>query len=314
MKIGIVGSGNVGATAAFAMVMRGVGRQIVMVDLDPNRAQAEADDILHAVPFAQPLQVRAGDYEDLAQAAVVVITAGVRQKPGESRRQLLERNAAVFRDVIPKVLQNAADAVLVIASNPVDVMTHLAARYAAEFGVPSSRVIGTGTTLDTARFRAQLSGYLGVDSHHVHAYVLGEHGDSEVVAWSEVGIGGIPLDEFCAIGSGEITEEVRDKIEDDVRHAAYSIIEGKGATYYGIGAAIAQIVNVIVRDQRAILTVCTPMDEVVGVRDVTVALPNVVGGQGIISTCLFTLTEEETAKLRASAQIVREALDEVESA
>lgn len=314
MKIGIVGSGNVGATAAFAMVMRGVGRQIVMVDLDPKRAQAEADDILHAVPFAQPLQVRAGNYEDLAQAAVVVITAGVRQKPGESRRQLLERNAAVFRDVIPKVLQNAADAVLVIASNPVDVMTHLAARYAAEFGVPSSRVIGTGTTLDTARFRAQLSRYLGVDSYHVHAYVLGEHGDSEVVAWSEVGIGGIPLDEFCAIGSGEITEEVRDKIEDDVRHAAYSIIEGKGATYYGIGAAIAQIVNVIVRDQRAILTVCTPMDEVVGVRDVTVALPNVVGGQGIISTCLFTLTDEETAKLQASAQIVREALDEVESA
>jgi len=311
MKIGIVGSGNVGATAAFAMVMRGVGRQIVMVDLDRKRAQAEADDILHAVPFAQPLQVRAGDYEDLAGAAVVVITAGVRQKPGESRLQLLERNAAVFRDVVPQVLHNAPEAVLVIASNPVDVMTHLAARYARDFGVPSSRVVGTGTTLDTARFRSLLSRYLGVDSHHVHAYVLGEHGDSEVVAWSEVGIGGIPLEEFCILGTQEITEDVRKQIEDEVRHAAYSIIEGKGATYYGIGAAIAQIVNVIVRDQRAILTVCTPMDEVVGVPDVTVALPNVIGGQGVISTCLFELSDEERERLRASAQIVRDALDEL---
>jgi L-lactate dehydrogenase len=311
MKIGIVGSGNVGATAAFAMVMRGVGRQIVMVDLDRKRAQAEADDILHAVPFAQPLQVRAGDYEDLAGAAVVVITAGARQKPGETRLQLLERNAAVFRDVVPQVLRNAPEAVLVIASNPVDVMTHLAARYAREFGVPSSRVVGTGTTLDTARFRALLSRYLGVDAHHVHAYVLGEHGDSEVVAWSEVGIGGIPLEEFCILGTQEITEDVRKQIEDEVRHAAYSIIEGKGATYYGIGAAIAQIVNVIVRDQRAILTVCTPMDEVVGVPDVTVALPNVIGGQGVISTCLFELSDEERERLRASAQIVRDALDEL---
>jgi L-lactate dehydrogenase len=311
MKIGIVGSGNVGATAAFAMVMRGVGRQIVMVDLDRKRAQAEADDILHAVPFAQPLQVRAGGYEDLAGAAVVVITAGARQKPGETRLQLLERNAAVFRDVVPQVLRNAPEAVLVIASNPVDVMTHLAARYAREFGVPSSRVVGTGTTLDTARFRALLSRYLGVDAHHVHAYVLGEHGDSEVVAWSEVGIGGIPLEEFCILGTQEITEDVRKQIEDEVRHAAYSIIEGKGATYYGIGAAIAQIVNVIVRDQRAILTVCTPMDEVVGVPDVTVALPNVIGGQGVISTCLFELSDEERERLRASAQIVRDALDEL---
>jgi len=293
------------------MGMRGVGRQIVMVDLDRKRAQAEADDILHAVPFAQPLQVRAGDYEDLAGAAVVVITAGVRQKPGESRLQLLERNAAVFRDVVPQVLHNAPEAVLVIASNPVDVMTHLAARYARDFGVPSSRVVGTGTTLDTARFRSLLSRYLGVDSHHVHAYVLGEHGDSEVVAWSEVGIGGIPLEEFCILGTQEITEDVRKQIEDEVRHAAYSIIEGKGATYYGIGAAIAQIVNVIVRDQRAILTVCTPMDEVVGVPDVTVALPNVIGGQGVISTCLFELSDEERERLRASAQIVRDALDEL---
>ncbi|MCC6798477.1 MAG: L-lactate dehydrogenase [Anaerolineae bacterium] len=314
MKIGIVGSGLVGSTAAYALVMRGVGRQIVLIDRNRQRAQAEADDILHAVPFAQPLQVRAGEYEDLAQAAVVIITAGVSQKPGETRLQLLERNAAVFRDVVPQVLHYAPDAVLVVATNPVDIMTHFTARYAAEYSVPSSRVIGTGTTLDTARFRALLSRQLGVDAHHVHAYVLGEHGDSEVLAWSEIGIGGIPLEEFCVADTQQIDEAAREQIDQAVRRAAYHIIEGKGATYYGIGAAIAQIVNVIVRDQRAILTVCTPMEEVVGVRDVTVALPNLVGGQGVLSTCLFPLSPEETGKLRASAQVVRDAISALETA
>ena len=308
MKIGIIGSGLVGATAAYALVMRGVGREIVMVDLNTARAQAEADDISHAVPFAHPLQVRAGDYADLQNAAVVVISAGVGQKPGETRLQLLGRNAAVFQDVVPKVLEHAPNAVLVVATNPVDVMTHLTARYAAAFGVPSSRVIGTGTTLDTARFRSLLGRHLGVDAHHVHAYVLGEHGDSEVLAWSEVGIGGIPLEEFCVTESQVVDDEVKARIDQQVRRAAYSIIEGKGATYYGVGSAIAQIVNVILRDQRAILTVCTPMDEVVGVRDVTVSLPNLVGGRGVLSTCPFPLSPEETEKLRASAQVVRDAI------
>ncbi len=308
MKIGIVGSGLVGATAAYALVMRGVGREIVMVDLNTARAQAEADDISHAVPFAHPLQVRAGGYADLQNAAVVVISAGVGQKPGETRLQLLGRNAAVFQDVVPKVLEHAPNAVLVVATNPVDVMTHLTARYAAAFGVPSSRVIGTGTTLDTARFRSLLGRHLGVDAHHVHAYVLGEHGDSEVLAWSEVGIGGIPLEEFCVTESQVVDDEVKARIDQQVRRAAYSIIEGKGATYYGVGSAIAQIVNVILRDQRAILTVCTPMDEVVGVQDVTVSLPNLVGGRGVLSTCPFPLSPEETEKLRASAQVVRDAI------
>lgn len=308
MKIGIVGSGLVGATAAYALVMRGVGREIVLIDLNTARAQAEADDISHAVPFAHPLQVRAGNYADLQNAAVVVISAGVGQKPGETRLQLLGRNAAVFQDVVPKVLEHAPNAVLVVATNPVDVMTHLTARYAAALGVPGSRVIGTGTTLDTARFRSLLGRHLGVDAHHVHAYVLGEHGDSEVLAWSEVGIGGIPLEEFCVTESQVVDDAVKARIDQQVRRAAYSIIEGKGATYYGVGSAIAQIVNVILRDQRAILTVCTPMDEVVGVRDVTVSLPNLVGGRGVLSTCPFPLSPEETEKLRASAQVVRDAI------
>ncbi|MBN1680587.1 MAG: L-lactate dehydrogenase [Anaerolineae bacterium] len=311
MKIGIVGSGLVGSTAAYALVMRGIGREIVLVDLNKQRAQAEADDILHAVPFAPyPLRVRAGDYADLADSPVVIITAGVGQRPGETRLELLGRNAAVFRDVVPNVLKHAPDAVLLVASNPVDVMTHIAAHYAAEFGVPSSRVLGSGTTLDTARFRALLGRHLGVDSQHVHCYVLGEHGDSEVLAWSEVSIGGIPLDEFCVDGGQEVTAEVRQSIDEQVRRAAYHIIEGKGATYYGIGSALARIVQAILSDQRAILTVCTPsQDEIVGVPDVTIALPNLVGGQGVISTCLFTLSDDEHDQLHRSAAIVREAIE-----
>ncbi len=314
MKIGIVGSGAVGATTAYALVMQGIGREIVLVDLNQARAQAEADDILHAVPFAHPLQVRAGDYPELTGTKVVILTAGVSQRPGETRLQLLERNATVFRSITPQVLTYAPEAVLIVATNPVDVMTHLTARYAADFGLASQQVIGSGTTLDTARFRALLGRHLGVDPHHVHAYVLGEHGDSEVLAWSEVGIGGIPLPEFCVAQGGEVTAQVKAQIDEQVRKAAYRIIEGKGATYYGIGSALARIVNVILRDQRAILTVCTPQQEVAGVRDVTVSLPNLVGGAGVISTCLFPLSEDEFAGLRASAQIVREAITSLDAA
>jgi L-lactate dehydrogenase len=316
MKIGIIGSGNVGATAAYALVMRGIGREIVMVDLNRQRAEAEANDILHAVPFAHPLAVRAGDYADLKGCPVVIITAGVGQRPGETRLELLGRNAKVFRSVIPSVLEHAPDAVLVVATNPVDIMTHLAARYAADYGVPSHRVIGSGTTLDTARFRVLLGQRLGVDAMHVHCYVLGEHGDSEVLSWSEISIGGIPLEEFCVGPGGEpIDDAARTRIDKDVRRAAYQIIEGKGATFYGVGSALARIASVILHDQRSILTVCTPIEEIVGVRDVTIALPNLVGGQGVLTTCMFELSPDEETALRHSAQIVRDAitsLDDIE--
>lgn len=314
MKIGIVGAGAVGSTTAYALVMRGIGRKIVLVDRNHARAQAEADDLLHAVPFAHPLDISAGDYPDLAGCAVVIITAGVAQRPGETRLQLLERNAAVFSAIVPSVLRYAPDTMLVIATNPVDVMTHLAARYAAEFGVPSRRVIGSGTTLDTARFRSLLGRHLGVDAQHVHAYVLGEHGDSEVLAWSEVNIGGIPLEDFCVEQGAAVTDEVKAEIEDQVRNAAYRIIEGKGATFYGIGSALARIVRVILGDQRSILTVCTPVQEAAGVPDVTVALPNLLGGTGVMSTCLFTLSDDEHARLRASAQVVRDAITGLDAA
>jgi L-lactate dehydrogenase len=304
MKIGIIGSGLVGSTAAYAMVLRGVGREIILVDLNQARAQAEADDIAHAVPFANPINVHSGDYASLTGARVVVITAGVSQRPGESRLELLERNAKVFQQVIPNILTYAPDAVLLVATNPVDMMTHLAARYARKFGVPSGRVIGTGTTLDSARFRALLGRKLGVDSQHVHAYVLGEHGDSEVLTWSLVTVGGIPLEEFCRIQNVDVCGEDRDEIDEQVRKAAYHIIEGKGSTYYGVGSAIAKLVEVILRDQRAILTICTPTSEIAGVRDVTISLPHLIGGQGSLSTLEPPLNVEEMNQLKASAELI----------
>ena len=307
-KIGIVGSGFVGATAAYAMVMAGVGREIILVDINAKRAQAEADDIRHAVPFAHALDVSAGTYADLTGCSVVVLTAGVNQRPGESRLELLDRNATIFRSIVPEVLRHAPDAVLVVATNPVDIMTHLTATYAGRQGVHSSRIVGSGTTLDTARFRTLLGARLGVDAQHVHAYVIGEHGDSEVLAWSQVGIGGIPLEDYCRGQQVTLDGEARAAIDEQVRRAAYNIIQGKGATYYGIGAALARIANVILRDQRAILTVCSPIPEVEGVRDVTVALPHLVGGRGVLATLWPSLIDEERAALRHSAEIIASAI------
>ena len=309
MKVGIVGCGRVGATTAYAMVLRGVGSDIVLVDRNEARTKAEAEDILHAVPFAHSVRVLSGDYAQLANSRVVIITAGVGQKPGETRLQLLGRNAAVFREVIPAILEQAPDAILLVVTNPVDVMTHLAGHFAAQYGVPSSRVIGSGTTLDTARFRSLLGRHLGVDATHVHGYVVGEHGDSEVLTWSSVDIGGLSLESFCEQEGTGCEDDIRRAIDEQVRYAAYSIIEGKGATFYGIGSALAHIVNVILRDQRAMLTVCTPVADVVGVKDVTVALPQLVGGEGILATFMPQLDADEQAALRASAQVIRDALD-----
>jgi L-lactate dehydrogenase len=311
MKIGVVGTGFVGSTAAYALVMQGVGREVVLVDVNAARAAAEADDILHAVPFAHPMEVYSGDYTALRGSRIVIIAAGVNQKEGETRLQLLERNAGIFRQIIPEIAKNAPDAALVVATNPVDVMTHITARYAAEYGIEPMRVIGSGTTLDTARFRAALGRRFGVDARHVHGYVVGEHGDSEVLTWSLVSIGGMPFEDFCRLQHFEFTEAEKQQIDEHVRRAAYRIIKGKVATYYGIGAALARIADAILRDQRAILTVCTPRAEVAGVQDVTVALPHLVGGKGILSTFPLPLNEDEAAALHRSATVVKSAIDSV---
>jgi L-lactate dehydrogenase len=313
MRIGIVGSGLVGSTAAYAMVMRGVGREIVLVDKDTQRAGAEADDIYHAVPFAHPMDIMDGDYSALKGSRVVVIAAGANQSSqGETRLQLLSRNAAIFKQIVPEILKNAPQAILVVATNPVDVMTHLTARYAAEYGVPSHRVIGSGTTLDTARFRSLLGRHVGVDAHHIHGYVIGEHGDSEVLTWSLADVAGLPLEDFCRKRNIPLNDEVRAQIDDGVRRAAYHIISGKKATYYGIGSALARIVDVILHDQRSILTICTPTDDIAGVKDVTVSMPRLLGGDGIIENFPLPLSDDEQQKLHDSAALIRQVIDDLD--
>ena len=311
MKVGIIGAGLVGSTAAYALINQGIGREIILLDRNQERSIAEANDLRHAVPFTHPLLVQSGDYSDLTGAKIVVISAGVSQKPGETRLELLTRNAAVFRSIIPEVLKVSPEAILLIATNPVDIMTHLAASYAADFGVSSSRVIGTGTTLDTARFRSLLGQKLGVDPVHVHAYVLGEHGDSEVIPFSPVTVGNIPLEEFCEQWKICLDEDDKLEIDRQVRNAAYEIIQGKGATYYGVGSAIAKIVSVVLADQRAILTVCAKLEDVAGVNDVTLSLPHLVGGTGILNVLKIPLFPDEQKQLQKSAQMIKKALDAI---
>lgn len=304
MKIGIVGCGMVGSTCAFALVMRGVGRELVLVDINQKRAQAEANDILHAVPFANPMTVTAGDYANLSGARVVLIAAGVAQKPDETRLELLQRNAAVFGAVVPQILKHAPDAVLVVVSNPVDILTHMAAHFAAKKGVPPSRVIGTGTMLDTARFRALIGRHFQVDPQHVHAYVIGEHGDSEVLTWSQAKIAGVGLDEFCGVQGRMLTTDDRARIDTQVRRAAYEIISGKGSTYFGIGSAVARLLEALLRDQRAILTVSCRQGDDHPLKGVTISLPHIVSGQGVLSSIPLTLNGQEQSAFARSAQIL----------
>lgn len=298
----------VGSTCAFALVMRGIGRELVLVDLNKARAEAEANDIFHAVPFAHPLQVRSGEYEDLAGAEVVIIAAGVAQKPSETRLQLLQRNAAVFRQIIPSILQNAAEAVLVIVSNPVDILTHMAAFYASKFGVRPGRVIGSGTMLDTARFRALLGRHYGVDPQHVHAYVIGEHGDSEVLTWSQASIAGMNLDDFGRIHGIGLTPEQKCELDGQVRGAAQNIIKGKGSTYYGIGSAVSRLVDVLLHDQRAILTISSQLSNVPGMEGLTLSLPCLVGGRGALAPIPLPLSDCEAEGLNKSAGVIRDTI------
>lgn len=303
MKVGIVGAGMVGSAAGFALAMRGGAAEAVFVDRNMALAQAQAEDICHAVPFSHPMKIWAGDYDALSGAGGVILAAGVAQRPGETRLSLLARNAEVFSEIIAKVRAHAPEALLIVASNPVDIMTEVAQRAS---GLAPERVIGTGTLLDSARFRALLAGHLGVASHSVHGFVLGEHGDSEVLVWSSARVGAEPLDQIAAQLGVPVTDAVRARIDEGVRRAAYRIIEGKGATWYGIGAGLARLVQAIRDDQRALLSVSIRTPEVAGVTDVALSLPRVVGAAGVVSTLTPSLDAGEWAALRRSAEVLKE--------
>ena len=298
MKVGVVGAGAVGSSAAYAMVLQGTADEIVLTDLNEKLAAAQAQDILHATPFAHSNFVRSGGYEALGGADVVILAAGVAQRPGEARLGLLERNAAVFGKIIPAVLSAAPDAVLLVASNPVDVMTDIAARIS---GLPDGRVFGSGTILDSARFRSLLGEHLGISSRSVHAYVVGEHGDSEVLWWSGATVGSLSVIDVATQLGKPLNDAGRARIEEDVRRAADRIIAGKGATWFGIGAGLSRIVQAIGRNENALLSVSARAENVEGVVNVTLSLPRIVGAGGIRGTLLPHFDSAERAALRESA-------------
>ena len=304
MKIGIVGCGFVGSSGAFAIALEGSANALILVHVNADLARAHAEDILHATPFSRPLRVAAGDYPMLEGADLVVLACGVGQKPGETRLKLLERNVRVFEDVVPRVLEHAADTILLIVTNPVDIITQVVTKIS---GLPSQRVIGSGTILDTARFRTLLAEHLKIAPHSVHAYVLGEHGDSEVLAWSSGKVGGVNVDEFAAQIGRPLTEKDKERIDDSVRYAAYRIIEGKGATCYGIGAGIARIARAIRDDEGAVLTLSNSE----GFGGVSLSLPRVLNSRGIETTIEPMLSTAEGDALKKSVEILEAAAAEL---
>jgi L-lactate dehydrogenase len=308
MKTGIVGVGAVGSAAAYAMVLQRTVGELVLVDHNTKLAVAQAHDITDATPFTNTAIVRAGDYAELAGADVVVICAGVAQKPGDTRLDLLKRNAEVFAAIIPAILKAAPNTILLIATNPVDVMTDIAFRIS---GLPAARVIGSGTILDSARFRSLLSQHLGVAAKSVHAYVLGEHGDSEVLWWSGATLGGVSIIDAAAQLGKSLGDKEQAVIDESVRRAAYHIIDGKGATWFGIGAGLSRLVQAIGRDENLLLSVSSRLPEVEGIKDVTLSVPCIVGGRGMISTLTPKLDEKERTALRRSAEILKTAAESV---
>jgi L-lactate dehydrogenase len=309
MKVGIIGAGLVGSTAAYALALSGAAREIILIDRDDRLAQAQAEDILHATPFSTTVRVRASGYEGLRGCSLVVLSCGVAQREGESRLELLNRNVEVFRNVIPGVLEFAPEAILLVVSNPVDIMTGVVATLS---GLPVRKVIGSGTILDTARFRTLIGEHLSIAPQSVHAYVLGEHGDSEVLAWSSVKIGGVPLYDFAEQSERPIDEETKLIIDTKVRRAAYLIIEGKGATHFGVGGGIARIARAIDKDEGVVLTLSNPDSPLGDLQGVSLSLPRVLGAEGIRRTITPSLNKDENESLHASAAILRDAAKDLQ--
>jgi L-lactate dehydrogenase len=304
-RVAVVGTGAVGSTFAFALLLSGLASEIVLSDANERRAEGEAMDLMHAVPFARTARVWAGPVEECRGAAVTVIAAGAAQKPGETRLDLVQKNAAIFRDLVPRIASANPNGIILVATNPVDVLAYLTYRIS---GLPAPRVIGSGTILDTARFRMLLAERSGVDPRSVHAHVAGEHGDSEVAVWSSANIAGMPLEDFAQANGTTLDDDDRREIVNATRDAAYQIIERKGATYYAVAAGLVRIVEAVLRDQHTVLSVSSLIADYYGIDDVYLSLPAVVGRRGIERTLRLALSAEEASALRRSASLLKETM------
>lgn len=304
-RVAVVGAGNVGATFAYALLLSGLASEIVLIDANHAKAEGEAMDMNHAVPFSHPTRIWAGEFADCAGAAVTVLAAGAGQKPGESRLDLVKKNADIWRKMVPQVVRHNPDGILLIATNPVDVLTYAAWKLS---GLPPERVIGSGTILDTARFRYLLSEHFGVDARSVHAFIIGEHGDSEVPVWSSANIAGMRLPEFCRAEGVPFDPAGMNEIFLQTRDAAYRIIERKGATYYAVAAGLMRITQAILRDQSTVLSVSSLIRDYHGLNDVCFSLPTVLDRRGIAKVLRLELDTEEIQKLRHSAGVLQKTI------
>ena len=310
-KIAIVGVGLVGSTYAYALLLSGLAAEIVLIDVNHERAEGEAMDLNHTVPFAHPTKICAGSYSDCEGATITVIAAGTNQKEGETRLDLVKRNAAIFGQIVPRVAEANPDGIIVVATNPVDILTSVALKLS---GFPSHRVFGSGTILDTARFRYLLSDQLGVDPRSVHAYIIGEHGDSEVPVWSLANVAGMRLPTFCSENGIPHTTDDQERIFQQTRDAAYEIIRRKGATYYAVAAGLMRITEAILRDQNTVLSLSSLVEDYYGIDGVCLSLPTVISRRGIERVLRLELSPAEARGVRRSAEVLRQTLDSLEAA
>lgn len=304
-KIGIIGCGFVGAATAYTLMQTRLFSEMVLIDNNMEKAEGEAEDISHGLLFSSPQKIYAGSYDDLTDASIIIITAGANQKPGETRLDLVGKNVEIFKSIIPEITKRNMDAILLVVANPVDILTYVALRLS---GYPEERVIGSGTVLDTARLKYELGRHLSVDSRSVHSFIIGEHGDSEIVAWSSANVSGIPLHDFCSMRGFHNHDEEMRRIADKVKNSAYEIIKRKGATYYGIAMSVKRICEAIVRDEHSVLPVSSMMHGEYGISDIALSMPAIVGIKGIETHVPISLDYEESEELKKSASILKETI------
>lgn len=305
-KIILIGDGAVGSTYAYAITLEGIGRELGIIDINKNKTEGDAMDLSDALSFTSPKKIYAADYSDCADAKLVVIAGGAAQKPGETRLDLVDKNLRIFYDIITSVVASGFDGIILVATNPVDVLTYASWRFS---GLPSSRVFGSGTALDSARLRKEIGELFNVDARSVHAYIMGEHGDSEFPVWSNANIGGMPLARWI-MKDAHITSQALNEVFDNVVNAAYKIIEAKGATYYGIGAALARITRAIVSDENSVHAVSAYLNGEYGVHDIYTGTPAIVGANGIRSVVPISLDMRESEHLERSVSVLRSTIDE----
>lgn len=308
-KVAIIGCGFVGSSSAFALMQSGLFSEMALIDVDRERAEGEALDISHGLPFARPMNIYAGDYDDMADAAITVITAGANQKPGETRLDLVKKNVGIFKTIIPEIAKRDYRGIVLIVSNPVDVLTYVTIKLS---GLPLGRVLGSGTVLDTARFKYALGQHLGVDPRTVHARIVGEHGDSEIAVWSTANVGGVPINSFCELRGFYEHEESMERIAESVKNSAYEIIEKKNATYYGIAMAVKRLCEAIVRDEKSVLPVSNLMEGDYGISNVALSMPAIIGRGGIEQKVPISLSDEEQRQLDRSAAALSAVIEELD--